>query len=100
LSRHCSGWRFLSQKSRYFRRSPSEELVGRNGPTEALKRQLADQARLGPLSDVRQSALADQDLTGLGLATLYRERNGVERLVGLLNEYRRIATRYDKLAAR
>ena len=31
--------------------------------------------------------------------TLYRERNVVERLVGRLKEYRRIATRYDKLAA-
>jgi transposase len=30
---------------------------------------------------------------------LYRERNAVERLVGRLKEYRRIATRYDKLAA-
>ena len=30
---------------------------------------------------------------------LYRERNVVERLVGWLKEYRRIATRYDKLAA-
>jgi transposase len=30
---------------------------------------------------------------------LYRERNVVERLVGRLKEYRRIATRYDKLAA-
>jgi transposase len=30
---------------------------------------------------------------------LYRERNLVERLVGKLKEYRRIATRYDKLAA-
>ena len=29
---------------------------------------------------------------------LYRERNVVERLVGQLKEYRRIATRYDKLA--
>lgn len=29
----------------------------------------------------------------------YRERNVVERLVGKLKEYRRIATRYDKLAA-
>lgn len=29
---------------------------------------------------------------------LYRERNVVERLVGRLKEYRRIATRYDKLA--
>ena len=31
--------------------------------------------------------------------TLYRERNVIERLVGRLKEYRRIATRYDKLAA-
>jgi transposase len=30
---------------------------------------------------------------------IYRERNVVERLVGRLKEYRRIATRYDKLAA-
>src|SRR3712207_9498228 len=30
--------------------------------------------------------------------SLYRERNVVERLVGRLKEYRRIATRYDKLA--
>jgi transposase len=30
---------------------------------------------------------------------LYRERNVVERLVGKLKEYRRIATRYDKVAA-
>ena len=30
---------------------------------------------------------------------LYLERNVVERLVGRLNEYRRIAARYDKLAA-
>jgi transposase len=30
---------------------------------------------------------------------LYRERNVVERLVGKLKEYRRVATRYDKLAA-
>ena len=30
---------------------------------------------------------------------LYRERSVVERLVGWLKEFRRIATRYDKLAA-
>ena len=29
---------------------------------------------------------------------LYRERNVIERLVGRLKGYRRIATRYDKLA--
>jgi transposase len=31
--------------------------------------------------------------------TVATERNVVERLVGKLKEYRRIATRYDKLAA-
>ena len=30
---------------------------------------------------------------------LYRERNRVERLVGKLKQFRRVATRYDKLAA-
>jgi transposase len=30
---------------------------------------------------------------------LYSERNVVERLVGQLKEYRRIATRYERLAA-
>jgi transposase len=30
--------------------------------------------------------------------SLYRERNVVERLVGRLKEYRRIATRNDKLS--
>jgi transposase len=29
---------------------------------------------------------------------LYRERNRVERLVGKLKQFRRVATRYDKLA--
>lgn len=31
-------------------------------------------------------------------ATLYKERNKVERLVGRLKQFRRIATRYDKRA--
>ena len=30
---------------------------------------------------------------------VYRERNQVERLVGRLKQFRRIATRYEKLAA-
>ncbi len=30
--------------------------------------------------------------------TLYRERNRVERLVGRLKQYRRVATRYEKRA--
>jgi putative transposase len=33
------------------------------------------------------------------LTAAYRERNAVERLVGRLKQYRRVATRYDKLAA-
>jgi transposase len=30
---------------------------------------------------------------------LYRGRNAIERMVGRLKDFRRIATRYDKLAA-
>ena len=32
------------------------------------------------------------------LGEAYRERNQVERLIGRLKQYRRVATRYDKLA--
>ena len=32
-------------------------------------------------------------------ASLYRERNVIERLFGRLKQYRRVATRYDKTAA-
>jgi len=31
--------------------------------------------------------------------TAYRERNAIERLIGRLKQFRRIATRYEKLAA-
>ena len=31
--------------------------------------------------------------------TLYRERNWIERVIGRLKQFRRVATRYDKLAA-
>ena len=43
------------------------------------------------LKTERTPRLMDRDL--------YRQRNVVERLVRRLKEYRRIATRYDKLAA-
>lgn len=33
------------------------------------------------------------------LSESYRERNRAERLVGRLKQFRRVATRYDKLAA-
>jgi transposase len=34
-----------------------------------------------------------------GVAAAYRERNGIERLIGRLKQYRRIATRYETRAA-
>jgi len=48
-------------------------------------------AGIPQLKTEKTSLLMDRDL--------YRERNVVERLVGWLKEYRRVATRYDKLAA-
>jgi transposase len=43
--------------------------------------------------------LATERVPRLMDRTLYREQNVVERLVGKLKEDRRIATRYEKLAA-
>ena len=40
----------------------------------------------------------DQPRGGRFDRTLYRARNVVERLIGRLKQFRRIATRYDKLA--
>lgn len=42
---------------------------------------------------------SDQPKTGPFDRALYRERNRVERLFNRLKQYRRLATRYDKLAA-
>ncbi len=63
------------------------------------------QRSLPPRDDLRRrgiSAVIPQLKTEKSLRlmdwALYRERNVVERLVGRLKEYRRIATRYDKLA--
>ena len=39
---------------------------------------------------------ADQRASGLLDRRLYRERKRIERLMGRLKQFRRIATRYDK----
>jgi transposase len=61
-------------------------------------------------SDAIRSRLIDQDVCpqipnhpGRArrwplLTEAYRQRNAVERLVGRLKQFRRVATRYDKLA--
>jgi transposase len=70
-------------------------LVGDRGYTGAPARDFLRRrgiaAVIPQLRTERRPRLMDWDL--------YRERNVVERLVGRLKEYRRIATRYDKLAA-
>ena len=70
-------------------------LVGDRGYTGAPSRNLLRRrgiaAVIPQFRTEKRPRLMDWDL--------YRERNVVERLVGRLKEYRRIATRYDKLAA-
>jgi transposase len=70
-------------------------LVGDRGytgrPARDLLRRRGITAVIPPFRTERTPRIVDWDL--------YRERNVVERLVGRLKEYRRIATRYDKLAA-
>jgi transposase len=41
---------------------------------------------------------SDQHATGPFDKAIYRQRNRVERLINRLKQFRRIATRYDKLA--
>jgi transposase len=60
-------------------------------PARDFLRRRGIAAVIPQLRTERRPRLVDWDL--------YRERNVVERLVGRLKEYRRIATRYDKLAA-
>jgi transposase len=59
-------------------------------PARDLLRRRGISAVIPQLRTEQRHRLMDWDL--------YRERNVVERLVGRLKEYRRIATRYDKLA--
>lgn len=88
----------------------SRGVVKRNGPGRP---KLLPQTVVGDRGDTGKSTRAY--LRGRGISavipqlktektprlmnwSLYRERNVVERLVGRLKEYRRIATRYEKLA--
>ncbi|WP_431272477.1 IS5 family transposase [Dankookia sp. P2] len=70
-------------------------LVGDRGytgqPARDLLRRRGIAAAIPQLRTEKRPRLMDWNL--------YRERNVVERLVGRLKEYRRVATRYDKLAA-
>jgi transposase len=61
------------------------------GPAREFLRRRAISAVIPQLKTEKAPRLMDW--------ALYRERNVVERLVGRLKEYRRIATRYEKLAA-
>jgi transposase len=45
-----------------------------------------------------QPAFAVRHVSEIGGRVAFRERNSSERMFGRLKDYRRIATRYDKLA--
>jgi len=61
--------------------------------TNKLRRQLADQGVEAVIPSIaRRKPLIPYD------PVAYRQRNLIERMFGRLKDFRRIATRYDKLA--
>ena len=79
--------------------APWRDLPRRYGPTGTVSSRFYRWRASGMWDRVLSALQAEADARGGVDWDLYRERNVVERLVGRLKEYRRIATRYDKLAA-
>lgn len=73
---------------------PLERLIADKAyDTNAFRRLLAEQATEAVIpSSARRNPLIPHD------AIAYRQRNLIERMFGRLKDFRRIATRYDKLA--
>ncbi len=73
---------------------PIERLIADKGyDANSLRRQLADQGAEAVIpSTMSRRRPIPYD------AAVYRQRNLIERMFGRLKDFRRIATRYDKLA--
>jgi transposase len=81
-------------------RTRFEALSGDKAYDSQATRQTLRRRRTTPVIAHRKTRQGDYPPEAAGFdKTLYRRRNVVERLIGRLKEYRRIATRYEKLAA-
>lgn len=69
--------------------------AGDRGYSSPPARRRLRQRRIEPVIPTRKDQLRQFDFD----KAAYRERNKVERLIGRLKQYRRIATRYEKRAA-
>ncbi len=76
-------------------RIPPHRVAGDKGHSSATIRRYLKERKVGAVIPTKADEARDPAFD----REAYRERNVVERLVGRLKEYRRIATRYDKLAA-
>ncbi len=71
-----------------------EVVADRGYDSDAIRRRLLDEGVMPQIPN-HPNRVEPWDLS----APAYRERNAVERLVGRPKQYRRVATRYDKLGA-
>lgn len=72
---------------------PEKAIADKGYDSEAIRQKLRDEG-MKPVIPVRSSAVVRKRLD----KKAYAERNRIERLIGKVKQFRRIATRYDKLA--
>ena len=72
---------------------PEKAIADKGYDSEAIREKLQDEG-MKPVIPVRKGAVVRKRLD----KKAYAERNRIERFIGKLKQFRRIATRYDKLA--
>ena len=72
---------------------PAKAIADKGYDSEAVREKLQDEG-MKPVIPVKRNAVVKKRLD----KKAYAERNRIERFIGKLKQFRRIATRYDKLA--
>ncbi|WP_342107768.1 transposase [Methylobacterium sp. SI9] len=88
-------WRKAGVFDRVLKRLRPRRTAGDRGYSSPSARRRLRQRRIEPVNPTRRDQPRQPDFD----KAAYRERNKVERLIGRLKQYRRIATRYEKRAA-
>jgi transposase len=71
-----------------------DRIVGDKGYSSRMARQTARRRGIAPVIPTKSNEPRQRHFD----RELYRERNQVERCINRLKQYRRVATRYEKLA--